>query len=90
MLVTSGLLVIFGPSVFLFRDFTRAAAHNPGYVLLSGLALLLLARPSSTNVELATTTYVAIEMVARQEGFCGQVELLLRQGGTQTPSTASS
>lgn len=33
--------------------------------------------------------HVAIEMVAREEGCCGQMELLLRQGVKQTSQTAS-
>lgn len=39
------------------------------------------ASPGSANMGLATTTYVAMEMVAGVEGCGGHVELLPREGG---------
>lgn len=90
VLVTSSSL-----SASLFLGFTRhTAAHDPILFLLSPLLSLWLWPCHGCSAPAVLMWHwqpqrVAIETVAREEGCCGQMELLLRQGVKQTSQTAS-
>lgn len=89
------VLVTSSPSASLFLGFIRqTAAHDPILFLLSPLLSLWLwpchGCPGPAVLMWSWQPQrVAIEMVAREEGCCGQMELLLRQGVKQTSQTAS-
>lgn len=78
-----------------FLGFTRqTAAHDSTLFLLSPLlSLWLWSCHGCLGPEVQTWSWqpqpVAIEMVAKEKGCCGQMELLLRQGIKQTFQTAS-